>query len=584
MRHGLSPCDLILPAMLVSWLAMSPTTARAAMQSSLEGWDCDQGVYGWACDQADANRPLQILFFEDNDLAKLRGSVVADIAAETAVATACNNFNPPTGTRQYNHRFSWTLPESLRGGIHHLHAYAVDASNVAHDLGEVVPNCAASDTNPANIGLWDQNIADGTTQSDYGDAGCSGHADLALRNCAFLRKGSSQPQHESYPFGPVSRRTDTNHDFALFESCPTAATTCDPATNADSGWTNFGNAADPCPKEATLSYPSCNTYSSSGPFNASRNSWFIENNVESPGVPWASFLPTTWSCLLPPSPVGPPNKSLPIGGAGSGQLIQFWETTSACSGTQIVNLSVNLNATHPCVTSNSTAEMTPYVAWGTQRDHGNGGKPIGVFQYPPNSSVSLRKGIQFDFVASAGVSAADILHSRIALESYWNGKKRWVWVELARIGRAGGISASGLPQDQVTSLDWNWPLKASRLFPGAVIAYNPFAGTTSDATPIVPTVEVSLGTPHARSITINIEKAFQLAIDRRMDADWYYPGVPGLDRYQLGDKPANGTILYLNAVSFLVEGGRVGDAHPENPPVYSTLTTSISNLHTVDMN
>lgn len=550
---------IVAGMMLVSVATVAQAAAPIGVVDapSFDSRVCTGGVVGWACDGDDFNRPLIIEFSEGG--AVIDRTVGDKMSIDGNVANLCGGTG---GSKHYNHVYQWTLPESLRDSTPRtVSVSAIDPQDGTRTLlsGAVPINCPPSLVDDAQIGLWDPGIVNGKTQSEYGNYGCPGSPPIQLGECQFFRKGSAGPK----PFGnPVTGffSNDEYHDGGAGENCPTETNTCD-GSAATSGYTNWGAAANPCPKGASTQFGSCNTYVSSGSMT-SDSYWYIENNFEPTGFPWFALLPNSFNCAIA-APVGPPNKTLPIGSKDSGGPLEFWQNTSACGG-KIVNMKVNFNYTHPCVQLGELPEMTAYYGWGTEKTRGNQGKPIAVFQYPADD-WPREKTITFNYTASVSrTDADDIARGRVFLESYWNGKKRWIFLELARFGNPGGV-VNGLAADQVFSIDWNWPVTQSRQYPGAVIAYNPFMGEASNPTPFVSVIQATTQ-PQARAISINVEDLFEAAIDRYMFDDPDYPTANRLDRNQLGraaDKPAPGTILYVNAVTFITEGGRV---NPEGAP------------------
>lgn len=580
------PCRAAVPSGVIDSAACGPVKPTDLIDGTIGGY-----IEGWACDVDDGLRPVILRFREGSTLL---GEIYADLhRKDIGVADACGSNFTNYDVRRYKHGFRWTLPEAVRkGAARTVTVSAVDPQTQTETvIGSQVVNCQPSDDGTAGVttaGLWDPNVANGRTQSEYLSQGCAG-SPITYGHCQFLHRGSAAAQRVQKMSGVDATFLDNFSDRALFENCPTFEATCHRSAQFSTAGTLNGNQGYPCATNARTQFSSCNTFAyPAGPAPDNRY-WFIEVNAQPPGYPWASFLPTSISC-----PAGPPNRTQPIGVSANAEQVNFWEETSACTGNKIAKMQIDLTRSNPCVPA-PLPENNPYFAWGTQRERGNNGQPIAVFRYPPPplDGILSRKGLQFTHSFRAGSSSTnDRIRARVGLESYWNGKRRWVWIELARLNPS---LPSGTPMDESLSLDWNWPLQESRQYPGAVIAYNPLR----ENGPFIQSLAFTT-TLQTRTVQLNIEEVFKQAIENLMsphpDAIAYPPPTPtpagalsyaaphpsyaadsALDRFQLADWPADGTILYLTAVSFLMEGG------PRDGLPHTWFETQISDVRTVDL-
>lgn len=242
--------------------------------------------------------------------------------------------------------------------------------------------------------------------------------------------------------------------------------------------TNYGTASDPlqldfCPFSSCQTvFPSANAYSDLGGSTASQY-WVVILNNE------------PWHVAGNNSGVGPPDAGLPIALPSASQVAGL----KVYPGSQTVRLSLDHRHANP---HSAGQGAIPFMAFGTDRDRGNGGSSI----LPMTNNPSFVRGISWQMkieAASSGscTSAAPNHVNWAAIQAFseWGGIKRAFYLTLY----ASGVTRSDGPDpgNEVTCSDptstflpaghapvlvdfdgvsnglWDWPIKRSLYHPGA---------------------------------------------------------------------------------------------------------------------
>ena len=255
----------------------------------------------------------------------------------------------------------------------------------------------------------------------------------------------------------VDITTPANHGYGLWDPSANLATwRSDYATSTNAptyGPCLFASTGDqtqrPC-KSPNISYPNANWYSSSA-YAAGGHFWQLAWNDEPYNVA------NNPSCAS-----GPPDQSLP--------MVSAFRAPGAYLGIQPVsdpfgNTYNTIGFTYG--TRGSTASgCIPYQSFGANSRHGNG-KPIALM----DKAGTYRPQLSFYANAAANNNAAAIGCARLVLTlgGFQDNIDRFLFVDL------DCLNISPEPAVFYPGISWNWPIKDSSYYPGAMSA---FIGTT----------------------------------------------------------------------------------------------------------
>jgi hypothetical protein len=126
---------------IVQWDPPIPPTNQIPIGFN-DGANCT-ALQGWTCDPDSWSTALPVHIYEGSTFL---GSVTANLASEAGINSACGN-TP-------NHRFSWTIPDSLKDGVAHtLSAHPINTpvgSNPALPLSGTMSNTITCTLPPVN--------------------------------------------------------------------------------------------------------------------------------------------------------------------------------------------------------------------------------------------------------------------------------------------------------------------------------------------------------------------------------------------------------------------------------------------------
>jgi len=221
----------------------------------------------------------------------------------------------------------------------------------------------------------------------------------------------------------------------------------DPIVNAGStdGTTPYRTSSNPAP---------C-VWSSSPPYAA--QNWYSSSQYVAGNPHW--ILANNSGCVF--SPLGPPNQTFPwIAPGAPGAAFSINALTSASDPAignhNVVSLIYNHNTTY------GAPDCGPYLAFGSSSTHGNV-QPIALM----DAAGYHRPHLKFNesVFDSDGQSYG---HARLVLStSGWSDNiKRMIQIDLAETNFTRNL---GL--ENYSKAWWNWNLKNSYYYPGAVIAY-----------------------------------------------------------------------------------------------------------------
>ncbi|MFC4763894.1 hypothetical protein [Dyella koreensis] len=251
--------------------------------------------------------------------------------------------------------------------------------------------------------------------------------------------------------------TPSNHAYGLWDPSASLATwRSDYATNTNSptyGVCLFASATDQTQracKSPNISYPSSNWYSSSG-YAAGGYFWQLAWNDE----PYNSA--TNPSCAS-----GPPDQSLP--------MVSTFRAAGAYLGIQAITDPFGSNYNNIGFSYGTRGSVAngciPYQSFGANARHGNG-KPIALM----DKAGTYRPKLSFYANPAANNNAAAIGCARLVLTlgGFQDNIDRFLFVDL---------DCLNIPPEPATfypGISWNWPIKDSSYYPGALSL---FIGTT----------------------------------------------------------------------------------------------------------
>lgn len=158
---------------------------------------------------------------------------------------------------------------------------------------------------------------------------------------------------------------------------------------------------------------------------------------------------------------GPPGQSLPVNGGVVGVV-------PLSNGVQLELSNLALNGA-------STPGGIPFIGYGLQMGRGAGNSPL-----LPNANYIFSFDVTLNSIATSLLSSQGVISIHFFVETQAAGKRKFSWVFLGR-------KNSGY----VGSMVWNWPIRESMWYPGAVIDGDNGANISSRCNIAVPEVQMS---------------------------------------------------------------------------------------------